>query len=451
MNFESIQQNNNPEKIDQDVYEKYKSISIDTATLRKPNQELVDEQKKAFLSQEIESPHFVYENIDLEKIDIANQGLLDLKKELKNSPNNKEISQAYIWKINEKLARIRMFKELQLMQDDPSGDHVNRYKRYIEFIYGKPEKDIFFDILKVIQRKINILDIQNFSEEQKDSFSYISNLVSVGLESEVETKDFDILRPNDPKECGEVVKDIDVIKKYFEEALENIGVQDEWSVVESKTARSSMAVQPKSKKVILPNQEQLSLRSQDRQFTPEMIQGLIAHEINTHVLRKVRAEKGRFNLLEIGLDRFEEGEEGLATYREHQETGVVDFAGLENYFTAGLAYGLDGEQQRDFTGVFEVLKHYYTVFDKPENAEDLAWKRCMRLFKGTPGNVKGLVFLKDIIYRKGNIATYELMKKDYSEKIDLDIGKYNPTNQRHISLLIKLGILDSDLENLDNV
>ncbi len=453
MKFEQFGQNTpeKPRAIDEDIYEKYKAISIDTASLRRPEEEKLAEQKNLFMEGTISCPNFKYENINSVDFEKAEKDLIDLKTELKEGlTQNPDLNQAYIWKINEKIARVRMFKELKFLQENPSHDNKNRYRRYIEFIYGKPDKDIFFDVLNVIDKKFKDVELEALTEDQKDAYAVIQNLLENSISHDITDKKLDELRPNNPKERGESITDIEIIKKYFEEALDELNLQNEWRVVISEKHRSSMAVQTTSKKVILPSQSGVENRPKASEFSPEKIKGLIAHEIYTHVLRRERAKDSRFKLLELGLDRYEVGEEGLATYREQQESGAIDFAGIDNYLTAGIGYGLDSGKPRDFGEVFEIIKSYYLLFDQTtkEKAKELAWSRTLRLFRGTPGNIPGLMYLKDIVYREGNIATYELMKKDYSQKIDFDIGKFNPANTRHINLLVNLGILDSDLENL---
>lgn len=136
-------------------------------------------------------------------------------------------------------------------------------------------------------------------------------------------------------------------------------------------------------------------------------------------------------------------------------------------------YGLDGKK-RDFREVYEILnKHFYLkalikklekseskVSDekkkKPENYEKTlavavnnAWNRTVRTFRGSNQSKAGVCYTKDIIYRQGNIAVWQLIGKKPEELFRLSVGKYDPANPRHIWILDQLGISEKDLENLD--
>ena len=175
-------------------------------------------------------------------------------------------------------------------------------------------------------------------------------------------------------------------------------------------------------------------------LTPNALLGLIAHEIGTHVVRQARGAASQLQLLSLGLAGYEAGEEGLAMYREQQFTGFTDFAGVEAYRAAGLAYGLDGHEPRSFRHAFEVLVDYFLIVRQvdTETAQILAWKRCLRTFRGTPGGIPGCVFTKDIVYRDGNIATWVQMQDGTYNGIDLDAGKFDQTNPDHRALVCEL-------------
>lgn len=448
--------NSEHKKIDQEIFEEYQAVKLNILGMIAPSNTL--EQENSFLEGKVENPTFSFDKINISKLDKKDNALIELKEKLKKQKlesGTPDLEQAYLWNINEKLAKIRMLKQLKLLESDPENqDLQNRYKRYNEFIYGKPDPVIFLDISNVIEDKLTKINLDELSEEQKKSYQNLLDFTQRTKENnkDIETTNIKENRPEYPKEQSEIVTDINEIKQAFEDALKEINLSN-WKVVvaDDTDARKNIGVIQSKKEIRLPNSGQIEKRAEDRKFTPETIKGLIAHEIKTHVLRNSEGEKSRFQLLSVGLDRYIEGEEGLATYREHQEKGAVDYSGLHNYLAAGLAYGLDGQGKRDFKGVFEIMKDYYSVIENEptEKSKYLAWVRALRLFRGTPGTVPGLVFLKDIVYRRGNIATYELMKKDGSDKMDFDVGKYDPTNERHLQILIKLGILDRDLHRLE--
>lgn len=162
-------------------------------------------------------------------------------------------------------------------------------------------------------------------------------------------------------------------------------------------------------------------------------------------------------LLGLGLDRYEVGEEGIATLREQAIAGKVDdFAGLEGHLAISLARGLDG-QPRNFRQVFASLEKYFifkflldgkTLPDAKAQAQNSAWNRCVRTFRGTDCATAGGCFTKDIIYRQGNIGVWEVIRQTPAEMARFNLGKYDPANPRHLWILDRLEITDEDLEQL---
>ena len=132
--------------------------------------------------------------------------------------------------------------------------------------------------------------------------------------------------------------------------------------------------------------------------------------------------------------------------------GVQDFAGLEFHLAIGLAQGLDGKK-RDFHDVYEILLRHHQLKNLKESkknpeaeAKKSAWNQAVRVFRGTDCTTPGAAFTKDIIYRQGNIADWEVIGRQPDELLRINIGKYDPSNDRHAWILTQLGITDDDLE-----
>ncbi len=236
------------------------------------------------------------------------------------------------------------------------------------------------------------------------------------------------------------------IKVAFQRALLECNAQG-WSVVLDESGNTAINVNQENKTVYVPA---------ERKVKETKLKALIAHEIGTHALRRENGERSKLKLLGLGLDRYLKGEEGLARYKEQEIIGATDFAGFDCHLAISLAMGLDGKK-RDFREVFDILRDYYFVKSKNanrdeswKNAEELAWKRCLRAFRGTTCDIPGACFTQDIAYREGNIGIWNLVKKDDDEMRRVMVGKYDPTSERHIWILDQLGISDSDLETLAN-
>ncbi len=428
--------------IDAQIFSRLQEYKVSAVEGTKPDPESLKTQKELFFKGEISSPHFEYPKVKEKDYDGKEAGLLALKEDIRNDSSIPEsLVKTYGWAINERLAKLRMLRELQrvLLGEDVEY-HMKRFSRYSEFVYGKPEADVYQGVKERLYEKL-MESRTELVPEKKEAFERLMIFASEPA-IEKETKE----KPDE-----EEIADIEEVKGYFEEAINEMGLQEEWTVeIDEKSARTNFAVSLSKKKVLLPTEENLKFRTEEGKLTLKKIRGLIVHELGTHALRNHNGNRSKLHLLSVGLDRYEVGEEGLATYREQQETGEKEYAGFDNYFAASLAKGLDGGGERNFAQVFTILLDYYSVCDNadPEKAQELAWNRCVRIFRGTTGEVPGVVFTKDIIYRKGNIATYRLMEKEGSEKIDFNVGKFDPSNSRHIAVLVELGILDKDLEML---
>lgn len=397
-----------------------------------------EDQKSKFLEGEIENPVLDYP--DLEKFDFTEkeQELLELKKDILENEKNEVVKQLYRWKINEKLAQVRMLRNTKEGND-------RKFNRYSKFIYGKPEKEIYLytltQIEEVVEKKLSDPD-----EDIRAAAERIKKQV-LGLDKK-ETRDT-ILRPTevpvmveqkDQKEySGEE------IKKAFEEALKRYEIQGWKVILDTEGKYKAINVGQESKEVRIP---------EDRKLKLTQLTALIDHEIGTHVARREKGERTKLRLLGLGLDRYLKGEEGIATFREQKVEGMKDFAGFDGHLAISLAMGLDGKKH-DFRQVFEILKDYFFIISKKEKSEALknsqenAWSRCVRTFRGTTCKTEGACLSRDIVYREGNIGVWNIVKNNPQEMKRFSVGKYDPSNPRHIWILDQLGISEDDLEELE--
>lgn len=398
-----------------------------------------EEQKKDFIAGEFENPRLDYP--DLEKIDIVHreQDLLELKKDILEQESNEVVKQVYRWKINEKIAEIRMLKETKSGND-------RRVLRYSEFIYGKPEKEIFGYTMNQIKKAVD-KKISDPNENVRIAAQRLSDELASSFQGEqaniVELKDF-MKEHSEYGSFEDVEYAADEIKTVFQQALEKYNIND-WQVVVGGKG-TAVKVSQENKNVTIPA---------DRKMKQKKLLALIEHEIGTHVLRRENGERSKLKLLGLGLDRYLKGEEGIATYEEQKISGASEFAGFEGHLAISLALGMDGKK-RNFREVYEILKDYYFINSKKEEsealtyAENTAWNRCVRTFRGTTCGTKGSCLTRDIVYREGNIGIWEVVKNNSEEVKRFTVGKYDPTNSRHIWILEQLGINDKDLDDLDS-
>lgn len=440
------------EALDAYIFPQFSKAKVSVISDVNPDKTCLTEGKEDFISEKTSEVVLTYKKNSDIWYDQSEIILLDLKLELKVRRDVPEfIREQYIWAINEKIAKIRMLRETQAAAKGNDIElHMKRFQRYADFIYGVPTLDIFNGVINRINIEISKdLKEENISEDVKNARKRITEII-INFKANNTFKD--VLNISDVQEDDEsVITEAEDLKVFFEKAIIEYGLSD-WSVdIDKAGTRTAIAIVGDSKKVKLPSSSQLEKRSTKRKLTHARIKGLIAHEIGTHALRKKNGHNSQIKLLGTGLDRYEQGEEGLATYREQKETNFNDYAGLEAYFAIGLAKGLDGGPKRNFVQVHKILTDYFTVVENTDivRAKELAWNQCVRIFRGTTGTIPGVVFSKDLIYRHGNISHWQAMASGNLDDVDLDKGKFDPTNPRHILFLSKLTALNQEVEGLE--
>jgi hypothetical protein len=408
-------------------------------------------QKSAFLKGEIDAPEFDYSK--LEKFDFAakEKNLIELKRTIASDEASEVIRQAYVWKINEKIAELRMLLAAKNGED-------RKFLRYSKYLYGEPDKSIFDYTLFELSKKTNaglqsdnpiirniaqrlrqeLLDNHPLDHSESAAFDAASLQIRFAP-AEANVHIFpDELAIKKVREQNSIKFTADEIISVFESAIKKYGLP-EWKVVKSET-HTTINVDQEKKILNVPEK---------RTASKDAVLGLIEHEIGTHILRRERGEKSRLQLLGIGLDRYGD-DEGVATYKEQQVRGAEDFSGFIGYLSISLALGADGKK-RNFREVFKILKDYYILIGKQSaEADNAAWNNCIRTFRGTSGKTPGACFTKDLLYRTGNIAVWHLAKENSAEMRRLMVGKYDPSNTRHLWVLEQLNITDEDLSRLEN-
>lgn len=442
------------EAVDQNWYERFEKIgSFQAYEYLDGDKEYRKRERSLFLSGEKENPTLDYPELDLGKIDSVDANLEILKKDILEQEDNSVVRQVYRWRINEKIAEIRMLRA------SANGD-MKRFERYSEFIYGRPSPEIF----SYTVRGIRTIAKAWVGSENTAASAAASDILSSLPEAEALGSDIappdlkTVLRGKNQTESdlGEIFNiqresnetlDASAIKDAFTLALEQIKAEG-WVAEISTSSKTGISVNHEKKAVVIPESKTLTVKR---------LRELITHEIGTHTLRRINGERSRLRLLGLGLDRYEAAEEGIATVREQSlREKASDFSGLDGYLSVSLAKGLDGTP-RDFRGVFMILKKYFLLLNisngldleaAQEKADESAWNRCVRTFRGTDCKTKGICFTKDIIYREGNIAVWDIISKNQPEMTRFNIGKYDPSNMRHLWILEQLNITEKDLTEL---
>ncbi len=390
------------------------------------NKEERTRQKERFINGDVDAPTLDYPRLDEFDFDGYESNLLQLKADILSQEQHDIVKNVYKWKINEKLAELRMLRATK------NGDD-KRFKRYAQFIYGKPEDDITgYTMDNTMSLMTNVLNNPSSSDEQKKAAQFVFDKITPIQQSKY-------IEP--PKTTGitdtptqNTKYDSSAMKDRFETALQKYGLEG-WSVLVSDEY-TAVNVGQELKEIRIPT---------EREVTNIQLQKLIAHEIGTHALRRQNGERSKLRLLGLGLDRSKD-DEGVATYQEQKIDGAKDFSGFIGYFAIALANNPDN----NFKDVFEIIKNYHIANGKTiKKAQDFAWNRCVRTFRGTSCQMPGACFTKDMVYRENNVKVLNLIKSDASAENSFMMGKYDPTNPRHIWILSQLNITKEELDNLE--
>jgi hypothetical protein len=427
-----------PEKFDAEWYPRFEEVVFEDYEKLTGNKENRAAEKNRFLAGETRNPTLDYP--ELETFDAAKReaALLSLKEDILEQESNEAVKKLYRAKINESLATIRM------LQATKAGDD-SRFSRYADFIYGKPEAG---DVEYVVDHVKRLIESHRDSQDQakREAAQRLSEIFQ-GLSSDPGKGADRSILPKGQDMPGKL-ESVDEAVKVFESALKEIDAVD-WSVVvDTKTGISNFSVSQEYKIVNIPSEEKLRARD----ISKKKLQGLVEHEIKTHVARRVNGERSRLQLLGLGLDRYLKAEEGIATFAEQKVTGAEEFAGIPRLLSVAVAKGLTGEKM-DFRATHSIMSDYRLLSSSKEGmtleeAAAQAYDDCVRIFRGSTCETPGAVFPKDMAYFS-NRAIWTLVSENSDVVETFTIGKYDPNNDGHVALLTQLGILDEDLERLE--
>lgn len=385
-----------------------------------------EEERDLFLNNEIENPQFLHKKTKISEPDT--ELIEKLKADIQANEKDAVVLDLYEHKI-EKLSQRSDLLHALIAKNDQAF-----YQASVR-LYGKPKKKYFAYVAKRITALCKTGEAVNPVIAKR-----LKRIVSKIDQSDRDIS-ADILPPL--VEEGKVIASVDEVTRIFQATLDRLEIQN-WTLhVDSEIPRSRFSVSPFSQVIHIPNQAQLLLRP--KKLTDIQIAALAEHEIGVHARRAYEGAKSPLKLLQIGLDSYLAGEEGLAGYVQQQIEGADEFYGFDRYFAACLAIGMDGTK-RDFRAVFSVMTDYYTLKYAIADETDVApfraaWDVCVRIFRGTTGKTPGTIYTKDIVYMEGNIGIWHLISDKPHVFESLFLGKFNPLLSRHVKSLQTLGIL----------
>src|SRR5436305_1975806 len=195
------------------------------------------------------------------------------------------------------------------------------------------------------------------------------------------------------------------IQHFYEEVLSEYGFT-EWRIIPSAN-RDATSLDLDQCILYLPTGEDSSVLS---------VAGLLAEEVETHMLRSVAGKQSRLALLSSGTRDYLPVEEGLAIYAvdemmEAQSLGQKAQTWIQT-LAPGLAEGIL-TPPHSFESLFAFLSnvllagqiasgYYKTVESAKLVAQRMTFRRVMRTFRGVPDlTAAGVCNAKDRVYLQG--------------------------------------------------
>jgi hypothetical protein len=415
----------------------------------------------AIFENTVANPDLRAQHLDEVVLDQQETQLLATKQAiLADESLDPEAKQAYRWRINELIANVRMARA------SANGD-MKRFRRYNEFIYGKPRKDIAEGVVASFRNDATALLASEHESVREAAEEVLRMLPEVDPASKdilvPSTEVFDAARTESYRELGffglvlagvELPEGVKVTPEAGEPAmnqvLHNIGAAHYGRGFQ----KGGWGVSHLDQKVLGPETYNLPYN----RFV-----GLVAgHEIASHILERINGLRSGFMLAGAGLDRYESGNEGRAVIREQlpyetieEFTRLVRWQDiLRRHLSITLGYGSFGDGPKDYASVGEIIGAVDRLWERAKAPHDVATadakaqKRTRdllkRTLKGTDG--RGGAYQKDMVYLEGNVACWEAISQNPRLLALGDLGKFDITNSRHIALLQKLGVLPVDME-----
>lgn len=354
----------------------------------------------------------------------------------------------YKGKIEEKRQYHELVRTAYRAQEATGAGFVaaQQFRQYTEAVFGAPDRDVFNYIVKKMQAELEQSAALVGTPAYERLRERFSNPVFTTVPSFpvvlFTAQETDQGVTNEPLQAGE-------IKRYIETVLEAHNMPD-WQVLLAKRG-GRFSVLANQRVISIPSDRALQARRPERQITRRRLRGLVAHEVLTHARRADAGAKSALRLLGIGLPNYLVGEEGVAALREQMALGVEDYLNQDIYFAIGLAYYLDLMRNDDIVSlrpmreVFEILHDYLTVRYGVGNRSAMqgAFNLCRQIYITSPHDSSPMVFTRPLVYLTGNIAVSSQVVENPDIETYYDLGKFDPTNQGHLTALATLEILPS--------
>ncbi len=373
----------------------------------------------------------------------------ELKADIEAGESNAAIRQAYVLRIAELEDQLRLLLAAG-DRDDEAFQAAN------ERIYHGPDSDIFAAVcawLRVVADEQSEHPDTSIRNVAKQILSTLPNPGQTETLLVPNTGNFQRLRALHTAPGGywsqlfrsvhvpEVVSEL-TGDALVEQVLRNIG--SDYQVLESSNV--NWGVSHRERAVIHP----ATYRS-----NKDVFEGVLVHEIGSHLVERMNGFAGPLRLLASGLDRYDACNEGRAFLREQlvydEPTYMLRSNSWRHIITMHLAISLAcglHDHRHTFAAIFEVLNPIDLLWQylqgatgdtAREQADMETWKTLTRVLKGTDGT--GGAYLKDIVYLEGNVRCWQIAETQPEMILYGDLGKFDIARADHVALLRSLEIL----------
>jgi hypothetical protein len=423
--------------------------------LMPPHEELLITQRRFLRSVGHSMPELYPHITDVARYTEIHSRFSELRASIEAHERNAIIRQLYHDRIDELIANIDMVLAANA-HDDEGFQNAN------EYIYGRPDIHIFASACAWVRA-----EARKFGDERPEMraacravLDHVPNMPGNPTLLFPEQETFMAVQKLHSEQGG-----------YFDQLFAGVPVPDDMYVTRQNGdafIRQVMANigsdytlrdAPAGLWAVLQSKREV-IRPTDFVLSRAAFMGIVAHEVGSHLLEYTNGALGPLKLLELGLDRYELGNEGRAFLREqiiyprfsdyvYQQLWHPTKASWEYriaiHMAVSLAVGLHSRRYT-FSEIYQllaVLFEFWTMQRGTEKDDQIiqngAWSMAVRVMKGTSG--KGGAYHKDIVYLEGNIRCWQIAQKRPELIMFGDLGKFDIANQKHVMMLEELNIL----------
>ena len=446
--------------VDSEIFESFSAVHLNTVATYEQMSLVGDRKQQAANDLRAgKDVDFTVHNID--RLDLEEQitSLKRWKVELiADDSIDEDVKQIYRWRVNEDIANKYMLRA-------SIDGNMNAYRRWNEYVYGKPNEHIYQAALDWVANDADTI----ITTSQKPETVAAAEKVQAML---ADKRGYRELLAPDPI-IFEAVRD-DHMKEQGYYALLLAGVEIPEGKVNTETGdpilrhvllnnlQSTYDISDASAGTWSVSHSDSSVkRPKKYDIASERFIGLgLGHEIGSHLLEKVNGQRGPLALAANGLDRYESGNEGRATIREQVPYETFDEFGklvrwrdiLRRHIAVSYAEGVGEDaphtSQELYQFMYTIDMMYQSKLKTPldgQSHEDKAHSKTAalvtRILRGVNGS-KGGAYLKDKVYLEGHVACWATAAERGPTAIsDGDLGKFDINNSRHIFLLQNYGLL----------